>query len=405
MIGKGVGDPGVRRPDRRRRRARPARATSSSCCAGCSRTTPRSQEVEPGRQGVLRRGAPPRGATTSTPSRCARYFDFTKVRAGLLDVTGRLFDVEYVEVDRRHAWHADVASYDVVLAGAAARPDPPRPAPARAASTSTPRSSTSPPGIPGRQLPEGVLVCNFPRGADGAPDVVTLFHEFGHLVHHVLAGRQEWVRFSGVATEWDFVEAPSQMLEEWAWDADVLRTFATDADGEPIPAELVAQMRAADDFGKGCHARTQMFYAAMSYSLHQDAPDDLTARVRELQETLRPVRLRPGHPLPRRRSVTSTATARLLHLHVDPGDREGPVLRLRPRRPVRHRGGAPLPRPGARRRAAAGTPPTWSRTSWPARAPLRSFHRGRFEEPGSSRPRDPSRTRQTTIRSISAELG
>ena len=53
-------------------------------------------------------------------------------------------------------------------------------------------------------------------------DVVTLFHEFGHLVHHVLAGRHDWVRFSGVATEWDFVEAPSQMLEEWAWDADVL---------------------------------------------------------------------------------------------------------------------------------------------------------------------------------------
>ena len=73
---------------------------------------------------------------------------------------------------------------------------------------------------------------------------MTLFHEFGHLVHHVLAGRGEWARFSGVATEWDFVEAPSQMLEEWAWDADVLRTFAPDADGEPIPADLVAQMRA-----------------------------------------------------------------------------------------------------------------------------------------------------------------
>ena len=68
------------------------------------------------------------------------------------------------------------------------------------------------------------------------PDhVVTLFHEFGHLVHHVLAGRHEWARFSGVATEWDFVEAPSQMLEEWAWDAEVLQSFATDADGEVDP--------------------------------------------------------------------------------------------------------------------------------------------------------------------------
>ena len=67
-------------------------------------------------------------------------------------------------------------------------------------------------------------------------DVVTLFHEFGHLVHHVLGGQQRWARFSGVATEWDFVEAPSQMLEEWAWDADVLRPSPSTTDGKPIPA-------------------------------------------------------------------------------------------------------------------------------------------------------------------------
>jgi thimet oligopeptidase len=113
--------------------------------------------------------------------------------------------------------------------------------------------------------------------------VVTLFHEFGHLVHNVLACGHEWTRFSGVATEWDFVEAPSQMLEHWAWDADVLQSFATNAEGEPIPRELVEKMRAADDFGKGLYARTQMFYAALSYRLHQDVPDDLTATVRELQ--------------------------------------------------------------------------------------------------------------------------
>ena len=118
-------------------------------------------------------------------------------------------------------------------------------------------------------------------------EVVTLFHEFGHLIHHVVAGRQEWARFSGVSTEWDFVEAPSQMLEEWAWDVDVLQTFATNAAGEPIPAALVDKMRAANDFGKAYAARTQMFYASVSYFLHQDAsdglPDDLTARVAELQ--------------------------------------------------------------------------------------------------------------------------
>jgi thimet oligopeptidase len=129
-----------------------------------------------------------------------------------------------------------------------------------------------------------VLVCNFPRGLMEHQHVVTLFHEFGHLVHHVLGGRQQWARFSGVATEWDFVEAPSQMLEEWAWDAEILRTFARDEHDEPIPAELVARMRAAKDFGKGLFVRTQLFYTAVSYYLHRDRPEDHDAAVRELQE-------------------------------------------------------------------------------------------------------------------------
>jgi thimet oligopeptidase len=133
------------------------------------------------------------------------------------------------------------------------------------------------------QLPEAVLVCNFPRGLMEHDQVVTLFHEFGHLLHHVLGGDQEWVRFSGVATEWDFVEAPSQMLEEWAWDHAVLATFATDESGTPVPAELVERMRTAEEFGKGYYARTQMFYAALSYQVHRDVPEDITALARELQ--------------------------------------------------------------------------------------------------------------------------
>ena len=209
------------------------------------------------------------------------YFDFGKVRQGLLDVTGRLFGLHYERVHEAPAWHADVATYDVSLDGAPL---------GRIHLDLHPREGKFNhaaqfdlvPGIAGVQLPEGVLVCNFPRGLMSHQDVVTLFHEFGHLVHHVLAGRHRWVRFSGVATEWDFVEAPSQMLEEWAWDADVLRGFATDESGERIPVELVERMRAADEFGKGYLARSQMFYAAVSYHLHRERPDDIDARVREL---------------------------------------------------------------------------------------------------------------------------
>ncbi|HET7682788.1 MAG TPA: M3 family metallopeptidase [Marmoricola sp.] len=210
------------------------------------------------------------------------YFDFTKVRAGLLDVTGRLFGIDYVEVPDAPAWHEDVASYDVVRDGERLgrihldlHP--------RKGKYSHAAQFDLVPGIAGRQLAEGVLVCNFSKALMEHDHVVTLFHEFGHLVHHVLAGRHPWARFSGVATEWDFVEAPSQMLEEWAWDPDVLQTFATNAGGEPIPRGLVEKMRAADDFGKGLYARTQMFYAALSYYLHQETPEDVTAMVRDLQ--------------------------------------------------------------------------------------------------------------------------
>ena len=210
------------------------------------------------------------------------YFDFTKVRAGLLDVTGRLFDVEYVAVPDAVSWHEDVASYDVMRAGHRL---------GRIHLDLHPRKGKYghaaqfdlAPGIKDRQVAEGVLVCNFSRNLMEHDHVVTLFHEFGHLVHHVLAGGHEWTRFSGVATEWDFVEAPSQMLEEWAWDADILQSFATSAEGEPIPRELVDKMRAAKEFGKGTYARTQMFYAALSYTLHQDVPEDITATLQELQ--------------------------------------------------------------------------------------------------------------------------
>ncbi|TIC86615.1 M3 family metallopeptidase [Nocardioides sp. GY 10127] len=211
------------------------------------------------------------------------YFDFTRVRQGLLDVTGRLFGLTYTAVPDAPSWHDEVAVYDVTLddtgeiLGRIHLDLHPRPGKYNHAA-----QFDLVPGVAGRQLPEGVLVCNFGRGLMEHSEVVTLFHEFGHLLHHTLAGRHAWVRFSGVATEWDFVEAPSQMLEEWAWDHGVLATFATDAAGEPIPADLVDRMREAEEFGKGYYARTQMFYAAISYWLHQERPADLTARVAEL---------------------------------------------------------------------------------------------------------------------------
>ncbi len=230
-----------------------------------------------------------------------RYFDITRVRAGLLEVTGRLFGLRYEPAQDAVLWDEEVRAYDVYRVTrpvAGLEPDGgegPERLIGRIYLDLHPREGKYKHaaqfdlvnGVAGRQLPEGVLVCNFSRAVMEHDEVVTLFHEFGHLLHHVLGGHVDWVGFSGVATEWDFVEAPSQMLEEWAWDPEVLRTFAVDptagSGGEPIPADLVRRMRRADDFGKGYVARTQMFYAAMSYYFHIEQPPDLTARTRELQ--------------------------------------------------------------------------------------------------------------------------
>jgi thimet oligopeptidase len=224
------------------------------------------------------------------------YFEFSRVRDGLLDITSRLFGIRYAPVRDASAWHPKVKSYDVFQEGEKLgqihldlhpRPDKYKHA------AQFPIVS----GVAGIQLPEGALICNFPDPEVHSPalldhdDVVTLFHEFGHLMHHVLGGHQRWLGFSGVATEWDFVEAPSQMLEEWAWDPTTLRLFArhleTDA---PIPAELVERMRQANEFGKGAHTRHQVFYAELSLLLHSKDPAelDITRTMIELQARYSP---------------------------------------------------------------------------------------------------------------------
>jgi thimet oligopeptidase len=224
------------------------------------------------------------------------YFEFRRTRDGLLAICGRLFDIAFRKVEAVEVWHPSVDVYDVhrgeerlgrIYLDLHPRPDKYKHA------AQFPLVS----GLLGQQLPEGVLVCNFADPAVASPalldhdDVVTLFHEFGHLMHHLLGGAQRWIGFSGVATEWDFVEAPSQMLEEWAWDPATLALFARHVEsGEPIPAELVQCMRAASEFGKGTHTRHQVFYAQLSLAYHLAEPRtlDLTAVMMDLQRRFSP---------------------------------------------------------------------------------------------------------------------
>lgn len=220
------------------------------------------------------------------------YFAYESVRTGVLEVTGELFGVAYRRVDNPEAWAPGVETYDVyenrTRIGRFHLDMHPRPDKYKHAAQFTLAN-----GIEGKQLPEAALVCNFPGGKDGDPglmehrEVQTFFHEFGHLLHSIFAGRQAWIGVSGISTEWDFVEAPSQMLEEWSRDVRVLQRFARHHEaGEPIPTELVERMRRAGEFAKGVHVRQQTFYAMLSLNLYdRDAKDvDTTALTRELQQ-------------------------------------------------------------------------------------------------------------------------
>jgi len=215
------------------------------------------------------------------------YFRFDRVLAGVLETTARLLDVTYVPVEAP-SWHGDVRTFDVTREGERL---------GRIHLDLHPRDGKYThaacfglaPGIAGRSLPEGVLLCNFSRGLLEHDEVVTFFHEFGHLIHEILGGHQRWARFTGISTEWDFVEAPSQLLEEWAWDAEVLASFAVDDEGEPIPADLVARMRTADAFGRGLEVTRQLGHATTSYRLHVDRPAELQAAVEGYYRAASPV--------------------------------------------------------------------------------------------------------------------
>jgi thimet oligopeptidase len=224
------------------------------------------------------------------------YFAFDRVKQGLLDVTSKLFGVSYRRVADAPVWDPSVEAYEMIedgkLLGRFYLDMHPRPNKYNHAAQFGIRS-----GVTGRQVPEAALVCNLPGGQPGDPglmthdDVVTFFHEFGHLVHGLLSGRHSWIGISGITTEQDFVEAPSQMLEEWTWDPATLATFARHHEtNQPIPAALVVQMRRASEFGKALNVRQQMLYARLSLSIYDRDPKsvDTTALVKELTAKVTP---------------------------------------------------------------------------------------------------------------------
>ena len=226
------------------------------------------------------------------------YFQFERVRDGIFGITAELFGVRFKRVAGAPVWHESVETYDVFdhreRIGRFYLDLHPRPGKFNHAA-----AFPVVVGLRGIQLPQAALVCNFPdpRTTKGPAlmehgDVVTFFHEFGHLIHDIFSGGSKWMKTSMGDIEWDFVEAPSQMLEEWARRPEALETFAIHhKTGKAIPAELVERMERAQAFARGLLVRRQIFFAILSLSYYNRDPKevDTTALAKELNARYYPV--------------------------------------------------------------------------------------------------------------------
>jgi len=220
------------------------------------------------------------------------YFPLPRVLAGLFAVAERLFGVHIREHAGVPSWHADVRFFDIEGAGgvrigsfyldAYARPNK--------------RSGAWMDECVGRKrlasgaaLPVAYLVCNFlPPGA-GKPallthdDVVTLFHEFGHGLHHLLT-RVDYPSLAGInGVSWDAVELPSQFLENYAWHGEVLQQISGHFEsGAALPEQMQSRLIATRSFQAGLAMMRQLEFALFDFRLHSEYAPERGARVLEI---------------------------------------------------------------------------------------------------------------------------
>ncbi|MDE3200036.1 MAG: Zn-dependent oligopeptidase [Acidobacteriota bacterium] len=223
------------------------------------------------------------------------YFPYAQVEQGVLDTASRLFKIEFRRATAQ-GWDPAVSVFDVIEGGTQV---------GRFYLDMHPREgkdkwfSAAPvvTGVKGRYMPEAALICNFPQPTADDPglmqysDVVTFFHEFGHLMHAILGGQTEWAGLSGFATEGDFIEVPSQMLEEFFRDEKLIQSFGKHYQtGETLPAATIQKMKSAGAFGRADWVRTQLYYTTLSLDLHDEDPAaiDLDQKTRSLYTSLLP---------------------------------------------------------------------------------------------------------------------
>ena len=224
-----------------------------------------------------------------------QYFPAPKVLAGLFKIVETLFEVQIRE-DSAPVWHPSVKFYRIERNGQLLGQfylDPSARAGKRGGAwMDDVRARWLRPDTGKLQTPVAQLVCNFAAGVNGKPpllthdDVTTLFHEFGHGLHHMLTQVDEH-DVSGISgVEWDAVELPSQFMENFCWEWDVLRHMTAHVDtGEPLPRALFDKMTAAKNYQAGMQTLRQIEFSLFDMLLHTQP-----ARAADFQSLLEEVR-------------------------------------------------------------------------------------------------------------------
>ncbi|KAJ1717958.1 metalloendopeptidase, partial [Coemansia biformis] len=229
-----------------------------------------------------------------------QYFPLVQVTRGILDIFQAMLGLRVVQVDSPPVWHPDVTMYEVweaaekdVFVGHIYLDLFPRKGKYNHAAMGQLRSGYEREDGT-REYPVAAMMANFPKPTLAVPsllthrNVVTLMHELGH-VFHGLCAHTKWSSFHGTRVVADFIEAPSQMLENWAWEPEALRKFAVHHEtGAPMPEDLVAKIAASKSKGLAGDILRKVFYGTYDLAIHNtvDGHIDVLQTYNDMQSNI-----------------------------------------------------------------------------------------------------------------------
>jgi peptidyl-dipeptidase Dcp len=227
------------------------------------------------------------------------YFKLENVIAGVFSVAQKLYGLQFAEVDTIDTYHDEVLTYKVTdedgaLVSIFYADFFPRPGKRNGAWMTSFKPQYIKEGV--NERPHISIVCNFTKPTKSKPslltfrEVTTLFHEFGHALHGMLANTT-YPSLSGTSVSWDFVELPSQILENWCYEKEALELFARHfKTGEVIPMDLISKIKASSTFHEGMQTLRQLSFGILDMSWHAHDPesiDDVKAHEIEAFNTTR----------------------------------------------------------------------------------------------------------------------